>query len=166
MNWKLYSPAWRRGLWGGSGGASSRYEPYSGQDPGCNPATAQGRTIQEVIRLSELQRFVVEALSREEPVEQSLILYGGGGKDCPGAWNAPPQRGRKRIGVLMVLNDVTRLAKLENIRKDFVAHVSHEIKTPITAIRGVCGNSARGPEPRPRGCAEIPRNHSQARGSA
>jgi len=34
------------------------------------------------------------------------------------------------------LNDVTRLAKLENIRKDFVANASHEIKTPITAIKG------------------------------
>ncbi len=41
-----------------------------------------------------------------------------------------------RIGVLVVLNDVTRLARLENIRKDFVANVSHEIKTPITAIKG------------------------------
>jgi two-component system phosphate regulon sensor histidine kinase PhoR len=34
------------------------------------------------------------------------------------------------------LNDVTRLTRLENIRKDFVANVSHEIKTPITAIKG------------------------------
>jgi two-component system phosphate regulon sensor histidine kinase PhoR len=35
-----------------------------------------------------------------------------------------------------VLNDVTRLRKLENIRRDFVANVSHELKTPITAIKG------------------------------
>ncbi|MDY7001541.1 MAG: ATP-binding protein, partial [Thermodesulfobacteriota bacterium] len=42
----------------------------------------------------------------------------------------------ERIGALIVLNDVTRLRKLENIRRDFVANVSHEIKTPITAIKG------------------------------
>jgi two-component system phosphate regulon sensor histidine kinase PhoR len=36
----------------------------------------------------------------------------------------------------VVLNDVTRLRKLENIRRDFVSNVSHEIKTPITAIKG------------------------------
>ena len=36
----------------------------------------------------------------------------------------------------MVLNDVTQLRKLENIRKDFAANVSHEIKTPLTAIKG------------------------------
>ena len=36
----------------------------------------------------------------------------------------------------MVLNDVTRIRRLENIRRDFVANVSHELKTPITAIQG------------------------------
>ena len=36
----------------------------------------------------------------------------------------------------MVLNDVTRLKTLENIRRDFVANVSHELKTPITSIKG------------------------------
>ena len=41
-----------------------------------------------------------------------------------------------RIGALIVLNDVTRLRRLENIRRDFVANVSHEIKTPVTAIKG------------------------------
>ena len=36
----------------------------------------------------------------------------------------------------MTFHDITRLRKLEEVRKDFVANVSHEIKTPITAIRG------------------------------
>lgn len=102
----------------------------------CNPASAQGRTIQEVIRLSELQRFVVRALSSEEPVEKDLVLYGEAERIVR-AHGAPLRDAEgKRVGVLIVLNDVTRLAKLENIRKDFVANVSHEIKTPITAIKG------------------------------
>jgi two-component system phosphate regulon sensor histidine kinase PhoR len=42
----------------------------------------------------------------------------------------------QRIGVLIVMHDVTRLRRLEVIRRDFVANVSHEIKTPITAIKG------------------------------
>jgi two-component system phosphate regulon sensor histidine kinase PhoR len=40
------------------------------------------------------------------------------------------------LGALIVLNDVTRLKTLENIRRDFVANVSHELKTPITSIKG------------------------------
>lgn len=39
-------------------------------------------------------------------------------------------------GVIVVLNNVTHIRKLEQVRRDFVANVSHEIKTPLTAIRG------------------------------
>ena len=35
-----------------------------------------------------------------------------------------------------MMNDITQLRKLENIRKEFVSNVSHELKTPITAIMG------------------------------
>ena len=40
------------------------------------------------------------------------------------------------VGVLLVMNDLTKLNRLENIRQDFVANVSHELKTPITVIKG------------------------------
>ncbi len=39
-------------------------------------------------------------------------------------------------GLLLVIYDMTQLRKLENFRRDFVANVSHEIKTPLTVIRG------------------------------
>jgi two-component system phosphate regulon sensor histidine kinase PhoR len=42
----------------------------------------------------------------------------------------------ENIGALIVLNDITHLRRLENVRRDFVANVSHELKTPITAIKG------------------------------
>ena len=103
---------------------------------GSNPATAKGRTIQEVIRRAELQRFVVSALSGEEPVEKDLILYGEDERIVRAHGTPLRDAEGKRVGALIVLNDVTRLVRLENIRKDFVANVSHEIKTPITAIKG------------------------------
>jgi two-component system phosphate regulon sensor histidine kinase PhoR len=39
-------------------------------------------------------------------------------------------------GVLLVFHDITDIKKLENMRKDFVANVSHELKTPVTSIKG------------------------------
>jgi two-component system phosphate regulon sensor histidine kinase PhoR len=42
----------------------------------------------------------------------------------------------ENVGVLVVMNDVTKLRRLENVRRDFVANVSHELRTPITSIRG------------------------------
>ena len=40
------------------------------------------------------------------------------------------------VGAVIVLNDISELAYLERVRRDFVANASHELKTPITAIRG------------------------------
>jgi two-component system phosphate regulon sensor histidine kinase PhoR len=42
----------------------------------------------------------------------------------------------QRVGVVLSINDMTELKRLEQIRKDFVANVSHELKTPITSIAG------------------------------
>jgi two-component system phosphate regulon sensor histidine kinase PhoR len=39
-------------------------------------------------------------------------------------------------GAVIVLHDITGLKRLENVRRDFVANVSHELKTPLTVIRG------------------------------
>lgn len=45
-------------------------------------------------------------------------------------------RGSRLSGFVAVFHDITRMKKLEQMRKDFVANVSHEIKTPVTAIKG------------------------------
>lgn len=41
----------------------------------------------------------------------------------------------RRMGAVLVLHDVTQLRRLESIRQDFVANVSHEIRTPVSAIK-------------------------------
>lgn len=45
--------------------------------------------------------------------------------------------GRNKQGAILVLHDISELEMLENIRRDFVTNASHELKTPLTALRGV-----------------------------
>lgn len=45
--------------------------------------------------------------------------------------------GKERLkGIVLVFHDITELKRLEQMRKDFVANVSHELKTPVTSVKG------------------------------
>lgn len=104
---------------------------------GSDAETSIGRSIQEVIRKPELQKFIVRALESETSIETDISLHHRGEDRCLQA-HGTPLRGAdgQKIGALVVVHDVTRLRRLETLRRDFVANVSHELKTPITAIKG------------------------------
>ena len=97
---------------------------------------AQGRSVQEAIRNRTFHDFVEDVITGDEPVEKEITLFPGEEKFVNGHGTKLVDGDGRQIGALIVLNDITRLKKLENIRRDFVANVSHEIKTPITAIKG------------------------------
>ncbi len=107
-----------------------------------DPYRVEGRSIQESVRNTAVQQFVGRAVSSENPVEDDLVIRLMGEDNetrerYVQAQGAPlHDAANKRIGALIVLHDVTRLRRLEMIRRDFVANVSHELKTPITAIKG------------------------------
>jgi two-component system phosphate regulon sensor histidine kinase PhoR len=52
-------------------------------------------------------------------------------------------------GAVMTVTDVTDLRKMEKVRRDFVANASHELKTPLTAMRGFAEALAEGDPPEP-----------------
>jgi len=97
---------------------------------------APGQTIQEVIRNARLQLLINKAIESNEKVVDEMVLYDG--KELYLQVHAAPlvNRDNEKLGVLVVFENITRIKKLENIRREFVANVSHELKTPITSIRG------------------------------
>jgi two-component system phosphate regulon sensor histidine kinase PhoR len=100
------------------------------------PQNLLNRSIPEAIRNPDLQKFVDRALSSKENLEEDITLYQRGERIL-NIHNTPLEDAAgQRRGILVVMNDVTHLRKLENIRKDFAGNVSHELKTPLTAIKG------------------------------
>lgn len=102
-----------------------------------DPRQVQGRSIQEAIRHSELQRFLAAVLAAREPQEDEIALRLAGEL----RWlqlhgTLLLDEDHCCIGALIVMTDVTRLHRLETVRSDFVANVSHELRTPIAAIKG------------------------------
>ncbi len=110
--------------------AGRRLLSVNGEEP-------MGRPIQEVVRKADMLRFIRQALGSEEAVEREVMIHDGTRETFFQMHGMPLKNSAgEQIGVLVVLNDVSRLRRLENIRRDFVANVSHELRTPITAIKG------------------------------
>ena len=104
---------------------------------GLEVTKASGRDLRELVRSPALQQFVNNALAANDPLEESIVFHANKMEYLLRAKSGPLKDQQDRvIGVLIVLDDITRLKKLEKVRRDFVANVSHELKTPITSIKG------------------------------
>ena len=114
-----------------------RINPAASAFLGTGVEDAEGLLIQEAVRNPYLQKFVRKTLSSALTVEEDFTLRTDRGEMVVQGHGVQLLRadGRLRGGVI-VLNTVTRLRRLENLRKDFVANVSHELRTPITSIKG------------------------------
>ena len=98
----------------------------------------QGKRLLEVVRNVDLLRLIKDTLSQDEQIEKTIVFHLGKKDErilqVHGAQLFDAKK--NRIGAMVVINDVTRLLRLENLRRDFVTNVSHELKTPITSIKG------------------------------
>ncbi|MDQ0197027.1 two-component system histidine kinase PnpS [Neobacillus ginsengisoli] len=102
-----------------------------------NPVDLLFKLYYEVIDQEEICQLVAEVFRTEKKVSKQIlvpllierkyfVVYGVPIIGSNNVWK----------GVLLVFHDITELKKLEQMRKDFVANVSHELKTPVTSIKG------------------------------
>ena len=140
--------------------------------------TREGRPVIEAVRNSDLLGLIREVLRGGEGLQIEIVMgfvqqrsfavtaapvnpldAENFSKRAPGsgAGTAKPS------GAVVVLHDVTELRRLERVRQDFVANVSHEFKTPLTAIQGFAETLLAGALEDPknnRRFLEIIREHS------
>lgn len=102
---------------------------------GLDPSIVMHRPLQEVVPNPDLRRFALRAIDCSQPLEDDLLLRGLRDRTIRVRGTALRDLSGDG-GAVIVLNDVTDIQHLENVRRDFVANVSHELKTPIASIKG------------------------------
>ncbi len=96
-----------------------------------------GRPVDDAVDCPELIEALEQAVAREEPVRSTMVLPGPRGtrhyQIDAGPVEAP---GGHNYGYVCVLADVTELRELDHLKSDLIGFVSHELRGPLTAIKG------------------------------
>jgi two-component system, OmpR family, phosphate regulon sensor histidine kinase PhoR len=124
--------------------------------------SSQGRTLVEALRQADLIDLVRRALPGAEEITGEVEV--GTVRRRNFSVTAAPVRAAGTNGAVLVLHDITELRRLERVRRDFIANVSHEFKTPLTAIQGFAEtllNGALDDRANRRRFVEIIREHAR-----
>lgn len=103
---------------------------------GLSSGQYRGRLLAEVLREPQLLSFIEGALASGAPVTAEVKVSSGSVESILIAAEPIRSAGGQPDGVLLAIDDLTRIRRLEKLRSDFAANVSHELRTPITNIKG------------------------------
>jgi two-component system phosphate regulon sensor histidine kinase PhoR len=97
-----------------------------------------GQSLYNIIRNAAVFDAIDKVRENHESVAEdgTLISATGNAKHIRVTATSLESEEKHYFGVLVIIDDVTKIKKLENIRTDFVSNVTHELKTPLTSIRG------------------------------
>jgi two-component system phosphate regulon sensor histidine kinase PhoR len=101
-----------------------------------DPEKALGQSVFGMVRISALHDLIRRMDDGQATSETEITIAAPDEKFILARTSSLCDATGGRVGTVLVLNDITRQKRLESVRRDFVANVSHELKTPITAIRG------------------------------
>ncbi|KAA0138318.1 two-component system histidine kinase PnpS [Gimesia chilikensis] len=107
-----------------------------------SPEEAQGKPLFESVRNHQLQKAVTEVLKTLEPQRMEVELESTSDRIL--GVTTTPLPGTPCPGLVIVLFDMTELRRLESLRQEFVANVSHELKTPLSSIKAYTETLIRG----------------------
>ena len=108
---------------------------------------AEGVYFWEVLSVRPVSDLLQLTLADEIERRQEVQLESAGAPRLVELHCSPLRQGSGELGgAVAILHEVTRMRQLEVMRRDFVANVSHELKTPLTAIRGLVETLLDGPE--------------------
>lgn len=95
-----------------------------------------GKSLTSTVRNHRLSNFMEEALTERNIISQEIVLNREEEKILRCHFAPIINEKEKLLGGVIVMTDITELRHLEQVRKEFVANVSHELKTPLTSIIG------------------------------
>ncbi|HOM42572.1 MAG TPA: ATP-binding protein [Bacillota bacterium] len=96
-----------------------------------------GKHILQVVRNNSIDNYLKKILMNKEFFSTEVNFDDSNEKILKLYANPIKQNGANDIeGIIITIQDVTELRKLERIRTEFIANVSHELKTPLTSIKG------------------------------
>lgn len=97
-----------------------------------------GKPLVHILRHRRLNELLEESVRTNRVLHEEVFMYQGGKRVLSISVSPiyPIDEGSVNSGALAFINDITSVRKLEDMRSEFVSNVTHELKTPLTSIRG------------------------------